>query len=161
VSHYADYEIKVFLYLRNAEGKYLFMLNNHPDSIIHGYINPGGGHVEPGETISQAVRREVKEETGITKLKNIQVKGVINVVGFKEKTVLMFIVSADVVPGQKARTRDEGEPVWVDIHKLDGYKVLADVALITKLVEDTPPGKIFQASSLFKDRKLVSFTVEP
>jgi len=146
MSKYVNYEIKIFLVLTNRKGTLLLLQNDHQDSIIHGYVNPPAGHLEIGETISDAVRRETKEEMGIKNLEEIEIKGIVNVFGFKELPVLMFVVSA-VVP-------DSENP-----EELGKYKVLEDVEKIIQLSQKTPAGDFFQAVSKFEERKLVSFKV--
>jgi ADP-ribose pyrophosphatase YjhB (NUDIX family) len=44
------------------DGKYLLIQENRPD--IRGLWNVPAGHVDPGEDIEVAARRETKEETG-------------------------------------------------------------------------------------------------
>lgn len=160
VNNYATYEIKVFLVLKSRTGKLLMLRNNHTGSIIQGYVNPPAGHVEIGETITDTVKREVKEEMGIEKLEEIGVKGFVNVSGFKDLPVLMIVVSAVVPDGENPIDLGEGTPIWVDPEELGKHKVLEDVEKIIKLAKETPSGKIFQAVTKFENRKLVSFRAE-
>ena len=158
MSKYVNYEIKVFLVLTNRKGMLLLLQNNHEDSIIHGYVNPPAGHLEIGETIIDAARRETKEEMGV-ELEEIEIKGFVNVFGFKELPVLMFVVSAKVPDGENPTDHGEGTPIWVEPKELGKYKVLEDVEKIIKLSQATPVGSFFQVVSKFEDRKLVSFKV--
>ena len=160
MSKYVNYEIKVFLVLTNRKGTLLLLQNNHRGSIIHGYVNPPAGHLEIGETINDAVRRETKEEMGVEKLEGIEIKGVVNVFGFKELPVLMFVVSAKEPNGENPTDHGEGRPIWVNPEELGSHKVLEDVEKIVKLSQKTPVGDFFQAVSKFEDRKLVSFKVD-
>lgn len=156
---YTNYEIKVFMVLTNQKGKLLLLQNNHKDSIIQGYLNPPAGHLEIGEGVVGAVKREVKEEMGIKNLEKIEIKGFVNVFGFKELPVFMIVVSALVPESGKPTDNGEGAPVWVDYKKLGEYKVLEDVEKLISLTQKTPSGKLFQVVSKFENRKLTSFEV--
>ncbi len=159
MSNHTTFEILVYMLLKNSKGELLLLQNDVPGSTIEGYLNPPAGHLEPSESITTAALRETAEETGITKLTNIRIKGVINVFGFKPLPVVMFIISGKVPLSQKTYKMDEGTPVWVKITDLPKYKVLEDVEKIIKLADQTPQGNIFQVVSTFAHRKLKSFKI--
>ena len=144
--------------MKNSKGEYLFTDNSHKDSIIHGYVNPIGGHMKIGETIYETTRREVEEETGISVISNIQLRGIINVVGFKEMPVVMYVISADVGDDQKAEEKKEGKPVWLKPTDLGKYNVFEDIEKIM-VAMDASPTVPFQATSKYKNRKLIKFSV--
>lgn len=154
---YALYEVKVMFFLKNSEGKYLFMNNTQKDSIIYGYVNPLAGHIEPGETIEETVIREVAEETGINKVENIKLRGVVNVLGFKDNPVLLFITEAFVPDNENPTKKDEGEPIWVDLDNLKGYKVFEDVEKLADAMKQTSDNAIFHATTRFENKKLIDF----
>lgn len=157
---YINYEVKALMILRNNNGDLLLLKNDHKESIIFGYVNPPAGHLEMGETILDVVPREAKEEMGINRLEDIQLKGVVNVEGFKELPILMFVVSAMVPKIEKPIRKSEGTPIWVNPKELGKYKVLEDVKKIIEVANKTPVGRIFQAVSKFEDKKLVYFQVK-
>lgn len=157
--NYANQELKVYMILLNNKDEILMLQHNKNDSLIYGYVNPPAGHVEPKETFSQTVIREVKEETGITKLKNITLKGIISVYGFKDHPVLMFVVSAKIPNKQIPLEKNEGKPIFVKKKDLAKYKILKDVKTIIDLTLKTKKGKVFEAVSQFKNKKLISFKV--
>ena len=133
------------------------MQSDHSESIIFGYVNPPAGHVEIGETIDSAVRRELKEETGLENIANIKVRGFINVKGFKDSPVFMIVVSATISDDSQPILKDEGTPVWIFPRELKSHKVLEDVEKIITLAQKTPEDEIFQVASECINRKLVSF----
>lgn len=157
---YTLYEVKVYMFLQGDSGEYLFINHTHKDSIIFGYVNPPAGHMESGETMKETVKREAFEEMGIKNLKNIQLKGTVNVFGFKENPVLMLVVSAEVPKGEKPHTKDEGDPVWVDLDNSDNLKMFRDVKMLADAVQKVSNGGTFHVMSRFKDRKLVDFQID-
>ena len=57
--------IVVHTIVRNAEDCIL-LLERHDTGYMDGFLVPPGGHVEPGESIADAARREVSEESNVT-----------------------------------------------------------------------------------------------
>lgn len=159
MTEYAHYEIKVFMLLRNGTGKLLFMRNDHKESIIYGYVNPPAGHLEIGENVNDAVRRELEEETGLQEVSDIQVRGLVNVRGFKELPVFMIIVSGLVTDKNEPVAKGEGTAVWLSIKEVQEQKVLEDVQRIIDLEQSTPKDQVFQIATKFENRKLVAFIV--
>ena len=155
---YTLFENKVFVFLKNSKGEYLF-LKHKKGSLIEGYSNPPTGHLEPGETVIEAVRREVFEETGIEKLENIEVKGMASVLGFKDNPFLVLIVTADVSDDQIAIEKDEGEPFWTKAELINKHNVLADVEKYVSLI-NSKREKLFYVMSIFENKKLISFKVD-
>jgi len=133
------------------------MNNNHKDSIISGYINPAGGHIEEGETFEQTVKREAFEEMGIKDVRDITLRGTVNVSGFKENPVFMLIVSGTVDSDIKLEAKDEGEPVWVSENGFKKYRMFEDVEKFVELIKTRKD--LFHIVSKFEDRKLVEFTI--
>ncbi len=56
-------------FLHNAQGKYLFLKRSAYGARPSEWDLPGG-RMDPGETLDEALSREIEEETGITGVKN-------------------------------------------------------------------------------------------
>jgi 8-oxo-dGTP diphosphatase len=80
-----------------------------------------GGRVEVGEYLHDAVRREVKEETGL-EVEPAALVGILEVVGDPHYVILDFAASCDGVTGTPVAGDDVDEVRWVplaDVPTLD------------------------------------------
>ena len=75
-----------------------------------GLWNGVGGHIKPGETPTQAIIREVAEETGY-QIANPQFSGLVTWDGFETPPGVIAVFKADV-PHKNFVTNHEGELAW-------------------------------------------------
>lgn len=109
------------LCLVHREGKLLLQNRVKPD--WRGYAIPGG-HVEPGESVVDAVIREMREETGLTVSHP-------RLCGIKQFPIdggryLVLLFETEEFSGT-LRSSEEGRMVWVPWEKLSGYPTVADL----------------------------------
>ena len=81
------------------------------------YVIPGG-HIELGETIEHALKREIKEETGleISNIKFVQLQEFIFDKHFWKKRHFIFLDCSCKTSSKKVKLNDEGQEfVWVSI----------------------------------------------
>lgn len=127
-------ELTVLCLVQN-ENKYL--LQNRVKEDWNGFALPGG-HVEAGESIVDAVVREMKEETGLTILSP-------KLCGVKQFPIeggryIVFLFSADEFEGEICSS-EEGTMHWIDkdeipnLNTVDDFQELLDVMLDEKLTE--------------------------
>lgn len=127
-------ELTVLCLVRKGE-KYL--LQDRIKKDWRGYTLPGG-HIEPDESIVDAVIREMKEETGLT-IRNPKLCGV-KQFPIEGGRYIVFLFSADEFEGELVSS-NEGEMHWVDKEALDkvntvgDFKELLEVMLDDKLTE--------------------------
>ncbi len=102
-----------------------------------------GGHVESGEDIYSAARREIEEEAGIP-FADLRLRGVVHVAPEgDEPPVMMFVFTAQAL-SPFVRSSPEGTPVWVPqdmVGTLEG--VVGDVPVLLEwalnMQPDDPP----------------------
>lgn len=102
--------------ITNPQGK-IFLMRSH--KFHDRYVIPGG-HVEVGETMETALKREIKEETGLTiyDLEFICFHESIFDPGFHKKKHLLFFDYACRTRSTKVRLNEEGQSyVWVLLPK--------------------------------------------
>ena len=108
-------EKTVLCYLEK-DHQFLMLLRNKKKEDINTKKWIGvGGHVEKGESIEQALIREVKEETGLS-LKSYSYRGELLFINddFKE---IMYLFTSNDFTGELIEC-NEGELHWVDIDKV-------------------------------------------
>lgn len=108
------------LCLLTKDGQYL--LQDRVKADWQGYTLPGG-HVEPGESIVDAVVREMKEETGLTVL-NPRLCGV-KQFPIEGGRYLVFLFTADRFTGE-LHSSAEGEMHWIKEEDLESVNLVND-----------------------------------
>lgn len=114
-----------------------FLLQNRVKDDWRGFAMPGG-HIEVGESIVDAVVREMQEETGLTIL-NPQLCGV-KQFPIEHGRYMVFLFYATEFEGELISS-DEGEMHWVDkkdipsLDAVDDLQEMLDVMLKENLTE--------------------------
>ena len=107
------------------------LLQNRIKADWRGYALPGG-HVEPGESVVEAVKREMLEETGL----EIESPRLCGVKQFptEEGRYLVFLFLADRFSGQ-LRSCDEGENRWVERDRIRELNTVEDLEQLLRVME--------------------------
>ena len=92
-----------------------------------------GGHVEKDEDFNASVRREVKEETGLTIYKPI-LCGIEEFKTENEDRYLMLYYKTDRFKG-KLKDSKEGKVFWINRKDLKKHKLSLDLERILKIME--------------------------
>ena len=121
-------ELTVLCLIRK-DGAYL--LQDRIKEDWQGYTLPGG-HVEPGESIVDAVIRETKEETGFT-IENPRLCG-IKQFPIDGGRYLVFLFTADRFSGE-LRSSEEGAMHWVRQEELENVNLVRDFHALMQVME--------------------------
>lgn len=127
-------ELTVLCLIHNEDS---YLLQDRVKEDWKGYTLPGG-HIEPGESIVDAVVREMKEETGLT-IKSPRLCGV-KQFPIEGGRYIVFLFETDQFEG-KVVDSDEGKMHWVKISELvnvnlvDDFDELIEVMLSDVLTE--------------------------
>ena len=93
-----------------------------------------GGHVEPGESFTDSVIREVFEETGLT-IENPVLCGVKQFQSDEGARYVVFLYRADRWHGE-LESSSEGEMFWIPRAKLPEYPLVPDFLDMVRVFEE-------------------------
>ncbi|TCL62737.1 8-oxo-dGTP diphosphatase [Hydrogenispora ethanolica] len=113
-----------------GSGREVLLLKGAPDKKIWPNLYNGvGGHVEAGEDVFGAARREIREETGLT-VTDLRMRGIVHIDAGAARGILMFVFTA------RSETRTvvasgEGALEWWPADRLpEARTMVADLPLL-------------------------------
>ena len=115
--------------------KILLIERARKGEFAYGKLNGIGGHIERGESPLSAIRREIKEETGLENLKfKLRIIAFIDIE--QDTGVNLFVFSANYVSG-KLISSDEGKLCWSNKKELKKLKIVKDLPLLIDMIEES------------------------
>ncbi len=142
---------RVLIFIRRGE-KVLLIRGAPTKRIWADKYNGVGGHVEQGEDVLSAARRELLEETGFTA--DLWLCGTVVVETGKNPGIGIFVFSGDSPQGEQ-RESPEGSLEWIPFEKVHDLPVVEDLPVLLNRIQKMQRGDIpFSAHSRYIDDKL-------
>ena len=122
-----------------TRGDYILLIKGNPNKRLWANLYNGiGGHIERGESIIDATKREFFEETGLT-LEDEKLRALITIDTGENVGIGMFIFTGTAGAGNIIES-DEGILEWHHITKLSEIPLVEDLPILLP--------KIFQAKEI-------------
>ena len=110
-----------------------------------------GGHFEEHESPEDCLRREVKEETGLT-IDSFKFRGIVTFISDDEPAEYMHLFTTDSFSGEIIDC-DEGKLEWYPIDKIDELELWEGDKIFFRLLRENAP--FFSLKLVYKKGKLI------
>lgn len=149
-------------YVLSPDRKRVLMIhrNKRPDDIHYGKYNGLGGRLEPSETVTGCMRREIWEESGLV-VEELALRGTIAWPGFGKggEAWFGFIFRIDRWSGVPHTGNHEGMLEWIAIDRVLDLPLWESDRLFLPMVFDASPA-VFHGVMPYANGHMVSWSYE-
>ncbi|MHB0966563.1 MAG: NUDIX hydrolase [Bellilinea sp.] len=150
---------RVLIFIFN-QGAVLLIKGAPTKRLWANHYNGIGGHVERGEDILSAARRELLEEAGLA-VPQIHLCGTVMVDAEPDSGIGLFVFRGEA-PGQAKVHSHEGETEWVLLTDLEKYPLVEDLhVLIPKITHMQPEDAPFAARYYYDEEQKLQIIFAP
>lgn len=138
------------------DGKYLMLHRTKKQNDINKDKWLGvGGKLEEKESPEDAIKREVKEETGLT-LQSFTMRGIVTYLSNQWETEYMFVFTSTEFTGEVIEC-NEGDLVWVEKEKVPDLPTWEGDKFILEYLDKKDV--FFSMKFIYEDEKLVEYEI--
>lgn len=139
-------------YIEKDDSYLMLHRNKKKNDLSHDMWIGVGGHFEEGESPSECLLREVREETGLL-LKSYRFRGVVTFLSDEAEGEYMFLYTADEFDGEITQC-DEGELKFIKKSELSNLYFWSGDEIFLKLIREDAP--VFDLKLEYNGKRLCS-----
>ncbi len=115
-------EIGVKAFITNNQGDYLLLKRTQPyPGDTEAKWDIPGGRIIAGETLAQALAREIKEETGLTMTSEPMIIQAQDILRVKDKHTVRLTYQVSAAGEVKLNPKEHSEFTWVPLEKIKDF----------------------------------------